>query len=214
MNGSATPESTPLPPRFHHASALRDDPVLEQTIRAFVNEGYRYIAPKDASRWEPDLADRLSTADSLNRELGDHGFFAVIYDPSDHTKPIACAATRPWTCDLEGGGVGDEGWEIKTVTSRAGWRRGGFAGRCVDAIVNELLRKKPQRADFGQHGKPANEQPLKVWVQTVECVNGAYWRKKGWKDVRAYEKPVGHWGSKEGYRLLVLLQEFEIAPQQ
>lgn len=210
MNGPLNPSSTPLQPRIHSVSAIRCDPALEQTIRSFVNEGYKYIAPKDASGWESDTFDRLPTADSINRELGEDGFFAVMYDPNDDTKPIACAATTRWKCDLEGGGVGDEGWEIKTVTARAGWMRGGFAGRCVDAIVKELQRQSRESVEFQHQCKGSNERKLKVWIQAVECVNGAYWKKKGWTDVRAYEKPVGHWGSKEGYRLLVLLQEFEL----
>ncbi|CAO2649198.1 Nn.00g101470.m01.CDS01 [Neocucurbitaria sp. VM-36] len=210
MNGLGTSSSTHLQPRIHYASAIRCDPALEQSIRNFVNEGYTYIAPKDASRWESDNSDRLPTADSINRELGQDGFFAVMYDPNDNTKPIACAATTRWKCDLEGGGVGDEGWEIKIVTSGAGWMRGGFAARCVDAIVKELQRQNRESAEFQHQRKVPNERKLQVWIQTVECVNGAYWKKKGWTDVRAYEKPVGHWGSKEGYRLLVLLQEFEL----
>lgn len=198
-------------PRIHHSSAICNDSALERRIRDFVNEGYRYIAPKDASRWDPDDSDRLPTAESIAKELGEQGFFAVLYDPSDDSKPIACAATTPWKCDLEGGSQGDQGWEIKMVTSGAGWMRGGFAARCVNAVVAELVEQ--ERA--GQKGRSTVEpgQKLMVWVQTVECVNGDYWKKKGWKEIRGYPKPAGHWGSKEGYRLLVLLQEFPLHSQ-
>lgn len=202
-----SPSPAQLQPRIHRVASIRNDPALERRIRDFVNEGYRYIAPKDASRWNPDDDDRLSTADSIAQELGEYGFFAVIYDPKNDSKPIACAATTPWKCDLEGGGQGDRGWEIKLVTSAAEWMRGGLAGRCINAVVAELLTQ----GHAGGTGRDEVEcgQKLMVWVQTVECVNGEYWKKKGWKELRGYGMPVGHWGSKEGYRLLVMLQEFD-----
>ncbi|OAL49317.1 hypothetical protein IQ07DRAFT_588641 [Pyrenochaeta sp. DS3sAY3a] len=206
MDSPSNAPSMALQPRIHSASAIRDDPALERRIRDFANEGYRYIAPKDASRWDPDDDDRLADASSINQELGEHGFFAVLYDPGNEDIPIACAATKPWKADLEGGGQGDEGWEIKIVTSGAGWMRGGYAGRCINAIVDELVRRAAEE-------DASTERSLNVWIQTVKCVNGEYWMKKGWREVRSYDKPAGHWGSREGYQLLVLLQQFKVVPE-
>jgi hypothetical protein len=203
MNGNTADAPRLSRPRIHYCADIYADPTLEQRVRNFANEGYLFIAPKDASRWDPDDSPRLPTSESIRNELGDRGFFAVLYDPNDDTKPIACAASTPWKCDLEGGGRGDKGWEIKIVTSGAGWMRGGNAGRCVKAIIDELVEQE-QKKDS------TTERKIKVWVQTVACVNGAYWTKKGWKEVRSYDKPKGHWGSKLGYQLLVLLQEFEV----
>jgi len=191
-----------LQPRLHHASAIRADPSLARTITSFVNEGYRYISPSIASRWETDGSDRLATPSAIHEALGNDGMFAVIYDARDDTNPIACAATTPWTRDLEGFcAAGETGWEIKTVTTRVECMRRGLAQRCVDALVAELVRQAREDGDG---------EKLQVWVQAVEDMNGAFWRKKRWVDVRAYEKPAGHWGSKFGYRLLVLLQECDV----
>ena len=209
MKPTSTLASSLPQPHIHHASSICTDPALERTIRDFVNEGYRYIAPKDASRWDPDPEDRLANAESLNEELGEHGFFAVLYDPNDSSIPIACAATTPWKGDMEGRGKGEEGWEIKTVTSGAQWMGAGCAGRCIDAVVCEIRRQeRKKRQNEGCREK--EESTFNVWIQTAECVNGAYWNKKGWREVRGYEKPVGHWGSREGYRLAILLQQFDV----
>ncbi|KAF1945521.1 hypothetical protein EJ02DRAFT_431606 [Clathrospora elynae] len=213
MNGlsNSAASHAHLQPRIHQASEFLSNPTLEQTIRHFVNEGYRYIAPKNRLRWESvNVGNRLPDSNSIPRQLGDRGFFAVIYDPDDDATPVACAATTPWKGDLEGyaaSGEEEKGWEIKIVTTRVEWMKGGLAGRCVDAIIDELVRLEGEDGDrLGQK--------LKVWIHTVECVNGAFWKKRGWQDVRGYEKPVGDWGSKEGYRLLVLLKEVIIPSQQ
>jgi GNAT superfamily N-acetyltransferase len=188
---------TALQPRLHTASAIRSDPALAHTITTFVNEGYRY---KSNQNWHPDPSPRFPNPDSIHSELGDDGLFAVIYDPRNETRPIACAAMTRWHGDLEGYvAAGERGWEIKTVTTQVDWMRRGLAGRCVGALAERAVEDE----DCG------SERKVQIWVQAVEELNGAYWRKKGWVEVRAYQKPVGHWGSKLGYRLLVMLQEFE-----
>lgn len=190
-------------PQIHRIFTLLSNPTLAQTIRAFADEGYHYIAPKDAPRWDiPDTIDRLPTLDSLHA-LSNGGFFAVIYNPNDGVTPIACAATAPWTGGFEGYTSIDElerAWEIKIVTTRVGWMGQVHAGKCVDAIIEELGRVERKTGGTEALGK-----------QAVECLNGAYWKKKGWLQVRASEHPAGLWGSREGYRLLVLLREFEVS---
>lgn len=194
-----------LVPRLHHASAIRTDAALASTITSFVNEGYRYMSPESASRWDGVYGDRLPNPESIHAALGHDGIFAVIYEPHDATTPIACAATKRWKHDLEGlNEAGEDGWEIITVTTRVEWMRRGLAGRCVDALVADVIRQ----AREGE--KRERGSKVKIWVHTVEDLNGAYWRKKGWEEVRSYDKPAGHWGSKYGYRLLVLLQEFQV----
>lgn len=193
--------------RIHHASDIRADPTLAATLTAFVNEGYRYLSPANKERWIPDSSDRLSSPDSIHHALGDDGLFAVVYDPGTQT-PVACAATKRWEADLEGyAEEGEAGWEIKTVTTRVDWMKRGLAGLCVEALVDELARQEKSRRE---NVATPSQRPLNIWIQAVECLNGAYWLKRGGKLIRSYDKPVGHWGSKYGYRLLVLLQEIDI----
>jgi hypothetical protein len=194
-----------LSPRLHHASAIRADPILASTITAFVNEGYRYLAPENASRWDGVYGDRLAQPDSIHAALGVDGIFAVLYDPQNSATPIACAATKRWKHDLEGHNTGGEdGWELIMVTTRVAWMRCGFAGRCIDALIAEIIGKACEDE------KRIDDAKVKIWAHAVEDLNGPYWRKKGWVDVRSYDKPAGHWGSKFGYRLLVLLKELEV----
>jgi hypothetical protein len=188
--------------RVHHASAIRADPALACTITSCVNDGYRYRSPKVALNWDPSPIERFPTANSIHELLGEDGTFAVIYDDA---TPIACASVKRWI-----GGfkeylvVGEEGWEVVAVTTNVKWMRRGLAGRCVDALVAELV--KQARDDE----KRENGRKLQVWVHAIDDLYGLYWKKKGWVEVRSYDRPVGHWGSKLGYRLLVLLQEFEV----
>ncbi|KZM23084.1 uncharacterized protein EKO05_0008341 [Ascochyta rabiei] len=196
-----------LTPRIHHASAIRAEPRLAANLTDFVNEGYRYMTPENRGRWEPDLSDRLASAESIHEALGDDGLFAVAYDP-DMRIPIACAATKRWNTDLEGYAVeGESGWEIKMVTTHVDWMKRGLAGQCVDALIDELARQENSKRGTdttGPHGS------LNIWIQAVECLNGPFWLKQGGRLVRSHEKPAGHGGSKYGYRLLVLLREINV----
>lgn len=195
-----TPQILPL-------STLLANPPLSNALRAFANRGYRYIAPQNLPRWNLSLiTDRLPDTASLVTALTPRGFFAVIFAPSSPDTPIACAAAAPWTGGFDGCAAPEElqrGWEIKIVTTGEGWQGRGLAGRCVDALVGEMVRVERES------GAGWSEE-VKVWVQAVEDLNGAYWRKMGWVDVRGEDHPPGRFGSKVGYRLLVLLKTFEL----
>jgi hypothetical protein len=205
MENTSRATDTQFQPRLHHASAIRADPILASTITAFVNEGYRYFSPRHGSGWDPFPVDRLPTAESIHEVIGEDGIFSVMYDPNDNGTPIACAAAKSWTKDHEGGVVaGEDGWEILTVTAHVDWMGRGLPGRCVDALVKSLVWQA--RND----DKRDNSRKLSIWIQAIEDLYGAYWKKMGWVEVRAYTKPAGEWGSKVGYRLLVLLQEYEV----
>ncbi|KAH4608916.1 hypothetical protein HBH82_064550 [Parastagonospora nodorum] len=196
---------TELSPRLHLASAIRADAALVNTLTTFINEGYRYLTPESATRWDGVYGgERLSQSHSIHDALGHDGMFAVIYDVHDSATPIACAAAKRWESDLDDYSAADEdGWEILMVATRVGWMRRGLAGRCVDALVAKLISQtREDEAREDGHAK------VKIWIHAVEDLNGAYWQKKGWAVIRAYEKPAGHWGSILGYRLLVMPREF------
>jgi GNAT superfamily N-acetyltransferase len=205
MDCSDSASDAQLQPHLHHASAIRADSSLANTITTFVNEGYRYYSPESASRWIPTHGDRLPTPNSIHQVLGDDGLFAVVYHPHDNVTPIACAATKRWKGDY-GGYVEPrvDGWEILTVTTRVDWMRRGLARRCVNALVEDLVKHA-----HSDKKRNSNEK-LQIWIHAVEDLNGAYWKKQGWVEVRSYMRPSGEWGSKVGYRLLVLVQEFDV----
>ena len=165
------------------------------------------MSPANRERWDPNPSERLSSADSIHQALGDDGLFAVVYDP-DEQRPVACAATKRWGTDLEGfAEEGETGWEIKTVTTHIDWMKRGLAGQCVDVLIDELARQERSKRE---DDNTAIHTPLNIWIQAVECLNGPFWLKKGGRLMRSHDKPVGHSGSKYGYRLLVLLREIDI----
>lgn len=165
------------------------------------------MSPANKERWNRDSDARLSSPESVHQALGADGMIAAIYD-TNAQGPVACAATKRWLHDLEGfAEEGEEGWEIKMVTTHVDWMKRGLAGQCVDALIDGLASQERERRE---KDTIASQGPLYIWIQAVECLNGAFWLKKGGKLMRSYDKPVGHWGSKYGYRLLVLLREINI----
>jgi GNAT superfamily N-acetyltransferase len=204
MKYSRIPADEQTQPRLYYSSVIHADSSLASTITAFVNEGYRYVSPKSAPRWNPTFSDRLPTPESLHEVLGNDGVFAVIYNPHDKSIPIACAALKPWKGDY-GGYVEPRagGWEVLTVTTHVGWMRRGLARRCVDALIDDLV-ERTRKTDKGN-----SDAKVQIWIHAVEDLNGAYWKKQGWAEIRSYPRPAGEFGSKEGYKLLVLLQEFD-----
>ncbi|KAH7072744.1 hypothetical protein BKA63DRAFT_49413 [Paraphoma chrysanthemicola] len=188
-----------LQPTLYSAFALLCSPTLAHTLTAFVNEGYRSTPLRHPLHWDTEIDDRFPDANSIHKCLGLDGIFAVLYDPQDSSVPIACASMTRWSGDLVTfAAEGESGWEIKTVTTHRDWRGLGLPGLCVDALVQRALRMEDE-----------NDRKVQIWLQAVEELNGEFWRKKGWTEIRGYDRPVGHSGSKMGYRLLVMLQEFE-----
>ncbi|KAH7120903.1 hypothetical protein B0J11DRAFT_407372, partial [Dendryphion nanum] len=147
-------------------------------------------------RWDMS-DDRLNDGDDLLDTIGDKGVLAVLYDKDE---PIASAAVASWKGDMESGSVGrnETGWEVKLVTVKIGYMKQGLAGRCINALEEHLLTQQKETLGDG---------PLRLWIQTVDDVNGDYWRRRGWKNVRSFEKPVGYWGSYHGFHLMILLKE-------
>lgn len=180
---------------FSHCELLLN-PALTQSLADFINEGFKFATEEDRKKYDFS-EERLQDANELLDVLGDDGLLAVSYKGN---LPIACAGVSRWKGDLEGGSVGknERGWEIKTVTVRREYMKQGLAGKCINALQEKLLKQSKELSENGA---------LHLWIQTAEDVNGDYWRRRGWNDVRAYEEPVGFWGSYLGFRLLILVKE-------
>ncbi|KAJ4300038.1 hypothetical protein N0V90_005287 [Kalmusia sp. IMI 367209] len=133
--------------------------------------------------------------------LGEDGMIATVYaakssppEKIDQDEElVAAAGVSRWHGSFDGiGADSEEGWEIKAVTSKSGWGKMGLVGRCIDALTSSLiaLEKEKLEKDGEEEGK------VNLWLHAVEEVNGAYWRRRGWKDVRYFDEPVGAWGNK------------------
>jgi hypothetical protein len=199
--------SVNLRTNVYNIAHLRANPLLAARITTFVNVGYRNKAVYAPAYWTDDGTDRFQTPDAIYDAIGPNGLFAVVYNekPVDD-ELVACASITSWIGDLGGEETGkdDGGWEIKAVVTKVGWNKMGLAGRCIQMLTEETI--KLEREALENKG----ERTLKIWIQAVESVNGEYWRRRGWKFVRAYEMPVGLWGSRFGFTLIVLLKEVDL----
>lgn len=156
------------------------------------------------------MSDRFSSPTAIHDTLGADGIFAVTYADD---LPVACASVSRWNGDMEGRGeeAGEEGWEIKTVTTRMGWMKKGLAGRCIAELTEELVRQERERGRNGNgEGEEDGRRKLRLWIHVVDELNWEYWRRRGWEYVRGYERPAGEMGSKHGFRLLVAFKEVDI----
>ena len=194
--------STPiLEDRIHHVKELLADPVLSATLTTFINVGFRDSKSYDPSRWDV-TGDRFSESSEFHEMLGPSGVIAVVYAGS---APVACAGAVAWSGDQAGFRRPREtGWEIKAVTVKVGEAKKGLASRAVKVMQEYLVKREREKMGPGEMGK------LSLWIQTAECVNGEYWRRRGFRDDRVHEKPVGYWASRTGFRMLVLVKEVDV----
>ncbi|KAF1952969.1 hypothetical protein CC80DRAFT_495077 [Byssothecium circinans] len=214
--------SANLVTKVHKSSALRADADLAARISTFVNIGYRDREVYLLSQWV-ELTDRFETREAIFDAVGSEGMFAVVWNmPSrgegkeeeqekeGKAEAVACACISPWTGDLgpERAGAEDGGWEIKTVTTKEGWKKMGLAGLCVQALIDEVI--EIERRNVRERGEEVEGTRVKLWVHAVEEVNGEYWRRRGWRFVRAYERPAGEWASRFGFVLGVFGKEVDL----
>ena len=188
--------------RLYKASDIQPSSALATTLVNFVNECYKVEVDNEAERCDMS-GNRFERPEEVHDMLGTEGLFAVTWCSEE---VVACAAVVPLLGDYEGcrfrDGGKETGWEVKTVAVKMGYMKQGLAGRCIAVLQKHIL--KQQRTDsVAETGKKTS----RLWIQTAEDVNGAYWRRRGWLDVRSYEKPPGFWGSYYGFRLLILAKE-------
>jgi hypothetical protein len=173
-------------------------------VRHFVNVGYTDPAIYQPTQWT-EVEDRFKTAQALYDALGLQGLVAVVFTGKDEAEPVACACTSPWKGDLyptelnvmDSGAPQEVGWEFKGVVTKSGWNKMGLVGRCIDVLTKEIARRQ-------------NEASIRLWIHTVEEVNGEYWRRRGFEEVRRHQMPAGHWYSRSGFQLVVMFKDVDL----
>lgn len=170
--------------------------------------------------------------------LGADGIVAVIFDQEDvgsddmergvvqspkEGKAVACAAVVPWPTQWarENGGPSEgdeEGWEIKAVCvdGDAKYLHTGLAGQLL-AFLEKFLIEKTRREWI--EGKVTGKEHdgtdgrrkgvLTQWIIAAECLNGVYWGKRGFKEIRRVTQGEGIWGCKTSFEMLVMKREVE-----
>jgi GNAT superfamily N-acetyltransferase len=209
------PQTKALYTHIYTTSDLKSNPTLTTAIINFENASYRNRQSYPESHWG-DIPDRFPTPEALYSSLGPHGFVAVIStrgasEEEEGREVVACACASPWKGDLrldpyEEKGSDDEvvkeaaeeqGWEIKGVATHAAWLRKGLAGRCIAAIEKEVARLE-------------KESKIRLWIHAVEEVNGEYWRRRGFTEVRRSKTAPGVFGATFGVELVVMVRDIDL----
>lgn len=213
-------------------SELSSQPALVDEIVDLVNDAFLRSKLPDPEKWDTTVDRRFPTRESYLEMFGEEDIVAVIFDgAADGTdtvsadgstfesarKVVAVAGAIPWQGGWKKEGAGtEEGWEIKAVAVHgdAKYLRRGLAMRLYDSIEQFIVeverRKTREKMDRVQVGAEAGSVTL--WIMTADCINGVYWRKKGYKEVRRDTYGVGIWGCLTSFDLVVLKRDvhFEI----
>ncbi|KAF2261227.1 hypothetical protein CC78DRAFT_535833 [Lojkania enalia] len=211
-----------LQSRLYYAKDIRADPALATSLWELVNNGYRNPKSYDPKAWDP-LPIRFATIQELYEMLGDDGVFAAIHDGD---KLIACASATPWHGDISWQSSmrrgkendlviktpayfdpNEKGWELKAVVVLEGYLKQGLATKCLTTLQNYLLEREMANGGDG-------DAKLRLWVHTVEFVNGPYWRRRGWKNIRVHRMPKTFWGCTTEFDLVVMAKDVDIPVQK
>lgn len=78
--------------------------------------------------------------------------------------------------------------------------RKGLAVKLLGFLDDYLVR---QAKAGGEKGK------VTLWILAAECINGVYWRKRGYKEVRRRTEGKGVWGCRTEFDMVVFKREVE-----
>lgn len=120
------------------------------------------------------------------------------------SKVIACAAAVPWCGGWAREGASTEtGWEIKTICVDADpcYLRKGLAIQVLRALESHLVDKA--RSSLRADGMEVERGQMDLWVLAAECINGSYWRKRGYERVRSKIEGVGVWSCTASFEMTV-----------
>ena len=203
---------------YYTRAYLQTDPLLTTQITSLVNDAFARSKKSDPEKWGENPEIRFPDHDSYFNMLGDGGIVAMIFDENaKDRKVVAVAAAIPWQggWKKEGAGV-EEGWEIKAVAvdGDARYLRQGLAVQLYNFLEKSLIAIS-KNLGVSTTGRPFNQNDqLPFWVLAAECINGVYWRKKGYELVRTavYEAPT--WGVLTRFEMIVLRKvvPFEYSP--
>jgi hypothetical protein len=133
-------------------------------------------------------------------------------------KVVACAAAVPWTGGWAKEGAGKEaGWEIKAVAvdGEDRYLHKGLAVQVMTSLETYLVRKEEMLL---QESAPMDSMSLdegrqrgcvSLWILAAECINGAYWRRRGFQEVRRRTEGEGTWGCRTSFDLVVFRRDVD-----
>lgn len=229
--------TTPLlsPPTLFSLAELRANRDLVASIISLANDAFLRPKKLDPVKWD-STGLRFPTIDSYLEMLDGKSVVALIFDDTTtndyadlnkstndsavdgrraERKVIACAAAVPWQGGWTKEGAGTEdGWEIKAVCvdGEAKYLRRGLAVQLLAGLEQHPV-KLQLREQVGGIEKQPSQGKLSLWILAAECLNGVYWRKRGYQEVRRSTQGAGVWGCQTSFEIVVLRKDvlFDIA---
>jgi hypothetical protein len=201
-------------PTLYTPSDLKNDPELVTQITSLVNEAFYRSKMADPVKWRQARGRRFPTNDLYLEMLGEEGVAVVIFDRNaDERKVVAVAAAVPWQGGWmkEGAGV-EDGWEIKAVAvdGSTQYLRRGLAVQMY-TYLEQYLISQTKSCGFSTNGRPvADTDHLTFWILAAECINGVYWRKRGYEVVRRETFGPPTWGCQTNFEIVVLRRDLPL----
>jgi hypothetical protein len=192
---------------------LKARPALIDDTTELINDAFNRSRLPDPEKWEG--AQRFPTHESYFEMLGEEGVVTAIFDD---TRVVAVAAAVPWKggWKKEGAGV-EEGWEIKAVAVHgdAKYLHRGLAVQLYTSLEQHLIKQERSRLSEASGQGLADKKltgHVVLWILAAECINGAYWRKRGYRELRRDTCGPDTWGCLTSFEMVVLAKEltFEV----
>jgi hypothetical protein len=224
----ATPNLTPS--LLFPAHELNTNPVLVTALARLGNAAFSRSKAGNPQTWNPDDI-RFPTSQHVLDMAGPSGIVAIILDSSRSSdadavsvqvleagnekgkkefkgKLVACTTAVPWAggWDKEGAST-ERGWEMKAVcvNGSPAYLRRGLAIQVMQALEDHLVQKRKEEL----REMEVRRDTVAFWILAAEDLNGVYWRKRGYAEVRRgwYE---GIWGCRTRFEMVVLRKEVEV----
>ncbi|KAL5121440.1 hypothetical protein ACEQ8H_000511 [Pleosporales sp. CAS-2024a] len=147
----------------------------------------------------------------LQRESASTGSSTLQSQSASGSKVVACAAAVPWNGGWTKEGAGkEEGWEIKAVAVDGHERflKKGLAVQVMAALEEHLIEQTKKQ----HHHASDLPKGVTLWILAAECINGAYWRRRGYREVRRATEGQGTWGCKTTFDMVVFRKEVKCNP--
>jgi hypothetical protein len=213
------------PPIIFTPPDFISNPTLTASVLTLVNTSFHRSKAPDPIKWD-NTTLRFPSEDMFHMMLGTDGVMALIFDldqdiaplkddeafetmvkrePSPYAgkKVIACAAAVPWKGGWAHESPGEAGWEMKIVCVDGGeaYLHRGLAIKVMGALENLLIEKERlRRRENREYGR----LELELWILAAECINGVYWRKRGYEVVRKKTEGKGVWSCRTEFEMVVL----------
>lgn len=207
MTGSSTLSA----PILYTRGDLELEAALVTKITNLINDAFIRSKISEPEKWGVNPRKRFTSNDMYYEMLGSEGIVAVTFDEGARDRRVvAVAAAVPWQGGWKKEGAGsEEGWEIKAVAVDGDpqYLHQGHAVQLYAFLERHLVisSKSLGRSTTGRVFERKDQ--LTLWILAAECINGRYWRRKGYELVRTDISEAPTWGVLTSFEMIVLRKD-------